>query len=171
MHTLRAAQAGLMRRDLSREAGPLGRDLHQVMHSSGCLRATRNCHAERRGVMALAGQPSSTGHAPATTLARHGHLRRHDLSLERRCELLRFIEPEPEFSQADLAALSANTLVWSSRPAVVLQPASPATPVSARAHPLLVSPEHSPHPMSTPRFCMLSLTRSRSLDRPGRDCH
>ena len=107
MHTLRAAQAGLMRRDLSREAGRLGRDLHQVMHSSGCLRATRNCHAERRGVMALAGQPSSTGQAPATTLARHGHLRRHDLSLERRCELLRLIEPEPEFSQADrLAALT-----------------------------------------------------------------
>ena len=54
--------------------------------------------------MALAGQPSSTGHAPATTLARHGHLRRHDLSLERRCELLRLIEPEPEFSQAEYHA-------------------------------------------------------------------
>ena len=43
VHTLRAAQAGLRWRDLNREAGPLGRDLHQVMHSSGCLRATRNC--------------------------------------------------------------------------------------------------------------------------------
>src|SRR4051812_10085010 len=27
----------------------------------------------------------STSDAPATTLARHGHLRRHDLGLERRC--------------------------------------------------------------------------------------
>ena len=62
VHTLRAAQAGLMWRDLSRQAGPLGCDLHQVMHSSGCLRATGNCHAERRGVMALAGQPTSTGY-------------------------------------------------------------------------------------------------------------
>jgi hypothetical protein len=61
--------------------------------------------------MALADQPSSTGHAPATTLARHGHLRRHDLSLERRRELLRLIEPEPEFSQADrLAALNTSNL-------------------------------------------------------------
>ena len=55
--------------------------------------------------------PSSTGPAPATTLARHGHLRRHDLSLERRRELLRLIEPEPEFSQADrLAALNTSNL-------------------------------------------------------------
>ena len=67
--------------------------------------------AERRGVMALAGQPSSTGHAPATTLARHGHLCRHDLSLERRCELLRLIEPKPELGQAGLLiALDASNL-------------------------------------------------------------
>jgi hypothetical protein len=61
--------------------------------------------------VALAGQPASTGHAPATALARHGHLYWHDLSLERGCELLRLIEPEPEVGQASLrAALNTSNL-------------------------------------------------------------
>ena len=82
--------------------------------------------------MALAGQPSSTGQAPATTLARHGHLRRHDLSLERRCELLRLIEPEPEFSQADrLAALTRMSELDVGRLAAVLSTALGGTAIVA----------------------------------------
>src|SRR5215208_7954996 len=93
--------------------------------------------------MTLAGQETSTSDAPATPLAHDGHLGRNHLGLERRCELLRFIEPEPEFGQADrLAALNAsNPRSRSSRRAATPQPASPATPVSAPAHPLPVSPE------------------------------
>src|SRR4051812_26243285 len=96
--------------------------------------------------MALAGQPSSTGPAPAMTLARHGHLRRHDLSLERRCELLRLGEPQPEVGQARLLATAqcARPLSPWSRRLAAPPPASHATPVSAPAQPLPVSPEFSP---------------------------
>ncbi len=58
--------------------------------------------AEGRPVMALAGQPSPAGRAPATTLARHGHLRRHDLGLQRRREPLRLLQPEPELGETGL---------------------------------------------------------------------
>ena len=45
--------------------------------------------AECCGIIALAGQRTSTGNAPATPLAHHGHLGRNYLGLERRRELLR----------------------------------------------------------------------------------
>jgi hypothetical protein len=60
--------------------------------------------AKRRGVMALAGQHPPTAGAPAAALARRGHLRRHDLGLERRREPLRLVKPETEVSQAGLLA-------------------------------------------------------------------
>src|SRR3954454_13200640 len=49
----------------------------------------------------------------------------------------------------------ARSPYQSSRRAAALQPASPATPVSAPAHPLPVSPEFSPTLMSTPRSCTI----------------
>lgn len=58
--------------------------------------------AERRVVMALAGQDSSTGLAPAATLAKDGYLRRGHRRLERGCELLRLRETEPKIGQAEL---------------------------------------------------------------------
>jgi hypothetical protein len=41
----------------------------------------------------------STG---ATSFADYGHLRRHDLGLNRRCQLLRFGQPKSKISQASL---------------------------------------------------------------------
>jgi hypothetical protein len=50
--------------------------------------------SELRGVVTIAGQPSFTGRAPTTPLAHHGHLRPHDMRLERRCELPHLVELE-----------------------------------------------------------------------------
>src|SRR3954469_15503220 len=55
-----------------------------------------------RPIVALAGQHAPTGPAPATALAHHSHLRRHDLSLERRRELLRLSKLKPKLGQAAL---------------------------------------------------------------------
>src|SRR3954471_11955642 len=67
--------------------------------------------AERRTVVAFAGQRTSTGDAPATMRAHGGHLRRDHLGLERRRELLRLVEPQPEAGEASLlAALETRDL-------------------------------------------------------------
>src|SRR5215207_2045411 len=61
--------------------------------------------------MALAGQRTPTSDAPTTSLAHDGQLRRNHLGLERRCELLGFVEPQPEVGQARLlATLDARDL-------------------------------------------------------------
>jgi hypothetical protein len=62
--------------------------------------------------VALAREPAPAGNARATLLAHHSHLRWHDLSLKRRCELLRLREPKPKFRYASLLiALDAGTSV------------------------------------------------------------
>ena len=60
--------------------------------------------AERRTVVALAGQRTSTGRAPTASLAHDGQLPRNHLGLERRRELLGLVEPQPEVGQASLLA-------------------------------------------------------------------
>jgi hypothetical protein len=52
--------------------------------------------------MALAGQHAPTRRATATTLAQHGHLGRHNLSLECCRELLCLVEPQPKLGQTGL---------------------------------------------------------------------
>src|SRR3954453_20547514 len=61
--------------------------------------------------MALAGQRTSTRRASATPLAYDGQLPRNHLGLERRRELLGFVESQPEVRQARLlATLNARDL-------------------------------------------------------------
>src|SRR4051812_43048235 len=55
--------------------------------------------------MALAGQRTPTGNAPAPPLAHDGQLRRNHLGLERRRELLGLVEPQTEVGQASLLAM------------------------------------------------------------------
>ncbi len=67
--------------------------------------------------MALAGQHAPARDARATALAQHGHLGRHDLSLECCRELLRLGEPEPKLGQAGLiVALKAGNLGFRRHP-------------------------------------------------------
>jgi hypothetical protein len=67
--------------------------------------------AERRGVIALAGQRTFTRRTAALPLAYDGQLPRNHLGLERRRELLGFVEPQPEVGQARLlATLNARDL-------------------------------------------------------------
>jgi len=67
--------------------------------------------AKPRPIMALAGQHAPARDAPAAALTQHGHLGRHDLSLECCRELLRLGEPEPKLGQAGLLiALDAGHL-------------------------------------------------------------
>src|SRR3954447_17172925 len=106
--------------------------------------------------MALAGQRTSTRRATATPLAHDGQLPRNHLGLERRCELLRFVEPQPEVGQARLlATLNARPLSRSSRRLEAPPPASHATPASAPAHPLSVSPKPNSTGSQPPWICML----------------
>jgi hypothetical protein len=122
-------QLGQESRDLAerRECGIPGRDMGQL----GCDRALAEVdggdalrlgrapagadeqpsdphrHVAERGAepgpaVAFAGQPAPARLARATALARHGHLRRHELGLQRRREPLRLGEPQPELGQAGL---------------------------------------------------------------------
>jgi predicted ATPase len=58
--------------------------------------------AERHGGVALARQPAPAANATATALTHHSHLRRHDLTLKGRHELLRLGQPKPKVSHASL---------------------------------------------------------------------
>jgi hypothetical protein len=52
------------------------------------------------GITAFAGQQAPATQAAATAFTHHGHLRRHDCGLKRRCQLLRLGKPKPQVSQA-----------------------------------------------------------------------
>ena len=58
--------------------------------------------AEPHLAASLARQPAPARQARARAFAQGGHLRRHDLGLQRRRELLRLGQTEPEASQAGL---------------------------------------------------------------------
>src|SRR3954467_15117180 len=93
--------------------------------------------------MALAGTRTSTRRASATPLAHDGQLPRNHLGLERRCELLRFVEPQPEVGQARLlATLNARDLGLGRHAGLQLRHQLH-TPYQLRhqAHPLSVSLE------------------------------
>ena len=67
--------------------------------------------AERRPVVPLGGLPAPARRARARALAQGGHLRRHDLGLQRRRQPLRLGEPQPELGHADaLVAPDAGEL-------------------------------------------------------------
>ncbi|MGI4795528.1 MAG: hypothetical protein ACRYG8_15925 [Janthinobacterium lividum] len=73
--------------------------------------------AKPRPVMAFAGQHAPARDARATALTQHGHLGRHDLSLQRRRELLRLVQPKPKLGQAGLlVALDAGNLGFRRHP-------------------------------------------------------
>jgi len=107
------------RRVPGRDVGELRRDAAAEVQRGGALRPARTIagagqqppnpdrhraeqRAEGRPVVALAGQRSVASRASAAPLARGGHLRRHDLRLQRRGEPLRLLQPEPELGEAGL---------------------------------------------------------------------
>jgi hypothetical protein len=57
----------------------------------------------------------STRSTGATVFADYGHLRRHNLGLKRRCQLLRFGQPKSKISQASLL-IALNVSHFSFRP-------------------------------------------------------
>jgi hypothetical protein len=57
---------------------------------------------ERRPVVTLADQHAPAGLTRATALTKSGDLCRHELSLQRRREPFRLVQPQPEFGQAGL---------------------------------------------------------------------
>ena len=72
--------------------------------------------------MALAGQHAPTGLARATACAQSSDLRRHELGLQRRRELLRLGEREPELGQAGpLVTLNVGELGLSDRAGLKLR--------------------------------------------------
>src|SRR4051812_15776627 len=121
--SLRRGMSGLLRSHHARPhtkfpTGPGGAALRLTHVLAGADEQPSDPHrhvteqgAEPGPVVAFAGQPAPARLAPATALARHGHLRRHDLSLQRRREPLRLGEPQPELGQAGLlVALDAGDL-------------------------------------------------------------
>src|SRR5687768_6012382 len=102
--------------------------------------------------MALAGQRTSTSDALPASLAHDGQLRRNYLGLERRCELLRLVEPQPEVGLAHLfATLNARDLGLGRHAGLQLRHQLH-TPYQLRHQPTLFSrarsltrPEASPH--------------------------
>jgi hypothetical protein len=85
-------------------------------------------------------------------LAHHSHLRRHDLSLKCRHELLRFGESKPKFSYASLLiAFDAGRLSirHHTKPQLRLQ-LYPPHQLRHQANPLSVSPEPIPTTSAPP---------------------
>jgi hypothetical protein len=102
--------------------------------------------------VAFARQPAPAGNAGAAALAHHGHLRRHDLILKCRNELLRLSEPKPKVGRAGLLiALDASNLSLRQLTGPQFRHQfHPPHQLRHQANPLPVSPEPTPTTSAPP---------------------